>query len=296
MPGPRDPRSREDRRMISWNGILSPLGGAASLAQLTAAGATPRTLTQAVRDGRLLRPRRGMYALQSIAEPMLEALRLRGRLSCVSAAQTYGLWAGSDDRTHVHVPAQATRIPSPAASTVRHWTHSEPHPEPGRVSLSDCLRSVVRCADEETAVAVLDTALAAGLVSLSALSTIFAGETRRARDVVARARPGSDSGVESIVRQRLTSAGHIVEQQPAIAGVGRVDLRVNGTLLIEIDGFAYHSSREAFERDRARDTALTVSGARRLRFSANQVLREWGYVAEAIHSVLAIPDDRCNAP
>jgi very-short-patch-repair endonuclease len=154
----------------------------------------------------------------------------------------------------------------------------------------------VQCADEETAVAVLDTALGAGLVTLGRLSAIFAGESRRARDVAARARPGSDSGVESIVRQRLASAGHIVEQQVAVPGVGRVDLRVNGILLVEIDGFAYHASSEAFERDRARDTALVVSGARRLRFSATQVLREWGYVAEAIHSVLATPEGRRDAP
>jgi very-short-patch-repair endonuclease len=282
--------------MNSWNSILSSLGGAASLAQLTAAGATPRALTQAVRDGRLLRPRRGMYALPSIAVPMLEALRLGGRLSCISAAQTYGLWAGSDHRTHVRLPPQTTRIPSPATRTVLHWTHSEPHREPGRVSVADSLRSVVQCADEETAVAVLDTALGAGLVTLGRLSAIFAGESRRARDVAARARPGSDSGVESIVRQRLASAGHIVEQQVAVPGVGRVDLRVNGILLVEIDGFAYHASSEAFERDRARDTALVVSGARRLRFSATQVLREWGYVAEAIHSVLATPEGRRDAP
>ncbi|MFF1633578.1 type IV toxin-antitoxin system AbiEi family antitoxin domain-containing protein [Leifsonia sp. NPDC058248] len=282
--------------MTSWNTVLCSQGGAASLAQLAAAGATPRALTQAVREGRLLRPRRGMYALPSIPGPMLEALRLRGRLSCVSAARTYGLWAGSDDRTHVHLPAQSTRIPSPGARTVLHWRHSDPHREPGRVSVSDCLRSVARCADEETAVAVLDTAIGAGLVSLGALRRIFEGETRRACDLAAKARPGSDSGVESIVRQRLSSAGHLVEQQVAIPGIGRVDLRVNGTLLIEIDGFAFHSNREAFERDRARDTALVLSGARRLRFSANQVLREWGYVAEAVDAALAIPEDRYDAP
>jgi very-short-patch-repair endonuclease len=45
-------------------------------------------------------------------------------------------------------------------------------------------------------------------------------------------------------------------------------------LVAEIDGFAFHATREAFERDRRRDTALEAAGFRVLRFTWRQVTRE----------------------
>jgi very-short-patch-repair endonuclease len=169
---------------------------------------------------------------------------------------------------------------------VVHWKTSGPAREIWRVSPADCLRSVVRCADEETAVAVLDTAIGSGMVRFSDLPSWFESEPKWTRRVAARAHPGSDSGIESIVRQRLTAAGHVVEQQVTVSGVGRVDLRVDGWLFVELDGFAYHSSPGAFERDRIRDLSFAAQGEQRLRFTATQVLREWDVVADAIRTVL----------
>ncbi len=133
---------------------------------------------------------------------------------------------------------------------------------------------------------MLDTALSDGAVRMHDLVEIFAGEPARSRATALLARPGSDSGVESIARQRLTAAGYTVEQQIAVPGVGRVDLRVNGWLFIELDGFEYHRDRDAFERDRARDLGLAVLGAGRLRFSAKQVLSEWDSVLDGIRAVV----------
>jgi very-short-patch-repair endonuclease len=161
-----------------------------------------------------------------------------------------------------------------------------------RVSFDDCLRSVARCADEETAVAVLDTALSSGAVTLTALRRLFAAEPARSRRVASLARPGSDSGVESIVRQRLEARGHVVAQQLHVPGVGRVDMLVDGALYLELDGFAFHGDRRAFERDRARDVALALSGRRRLRLSASQILDEWAVALAAIEGVLAVPEFR----
>jgi len=41
-------------------------------------------------------------------------------------------------------------------------------------------------------------------------------------------------------------------------------------VVVEIDGFAFHSSRSAFERDRERDATLTARGIRVLRFTWRQ--------------------------
>ena len=43
-------------------------------------------------------------------------------------------------------------------------------------------------------------------------------------------------------------------------------------LIVEVDGFAYHSSREAFERDRRRDARLQAAGFRVIRFTYLQIV------------------------
>lgn len=273
---------------MTWARILHETGGAATTQSLRLSGVSDRALRDAVDDGRLVRPRRGVYALPELLPSGMAALRLGGRLSCVSAARSYGLWGGTDARTHLAFPPHAGRA---GPATVRHWGRLEAHDELWRVSFADGLRSVVRCADRETAVAVLDTALAAGRVVPAQLRRLFEGEPVASRRVAADARPGSDSGVESILRQRLAAAGHLVEQQIAVPGVGRIDMRVDGVLHIEVDGFAFHSDPAAFERDRLRDSALEVRGLRRLRFAARQVLEDADGVVGFIEEVLSVAEE-----
>lgn len=274
---------------MSWQRVLRERGGAVTRQELRKAGIGDRVLSAAVEDGRLLRPRRGVYALPGLAAEGRAALAAGGRLSCVSAARSYGLWGGQDGRLHLRVHPHAGRT---ADDAVRHWEPHDGSAELWRVSLADCLRSVVDCADAETAIAVLDTALAARLVTMIGLRGMFAQSSAAARTVAACARPGSDSGVESILRQRLTARGHVVEQQVAVSGVGRVDARVDGVLYVEIDGFAFHGGREAFERDRTRDTALALLGARRLRFPARDILTDADGVVSTIEAVLATEEIR----
>jgi len=265
---------------------LTRLGGIASALQLRAAGATSEELTAAVRAGRLRRLRRGVYALPQAPASAVAAVLARGRLSCLSAAQSYGLWAGSDRRLHLQYAGHARAGPV-AGPHVRHWLPTENGPEVWRVTVADCLRSVARCADEETAVAVFDTALSAGLVTLRRLHEVLARQPVNVRRRGLLARPGSDSGVESIVRQRLQARGHVVEQQVHVAGVGRVDMRIDGELFLELDGFAFHRDRDAFERDRLRDARLAARGSPRLRVTAAQVAGDWPAVLDAIDHVLA---------
>lgn len=265
---------------------LHRLGGIASALQLRGTGATSEELTAAVRSGRLRRLRRGVYALPDAAPVAVAAVLARGRLSCVSAARTYGLWAGSDPRLHLQFSGHARAGPVESPH-VRHWLPTEHSAEVWRVTVADCLRSVARCADEETAVAVFDTALTAGVVTLRQLRAVLSGQLVNVRRRGMLARPGSDSGVESIVRQRLQARGHVVEQQVQVAGVGRVDLRIVGELFLEIDGFAFHRDREAFERDRVRDARLAALGSPRLRVSAAQVTEDWTAVLDTLDRVLA---------
>jgi very-short-patch-repair endonuclease len=58
----------------------------------------------------------------------------------------------------------------------------------------------------------------------------------------------------------VTVAGHLVDMFWPDAG-----------LVVEFDSWAFHGDRQAFERDRARDQNLTVSGLRVTRVTAHQV-------------------------
>lgn len=167
-----------------------------------------------------------------------------------------------------------------------HWQDDLQESESWRVSLADCLRGVVRCNSSESAVATLDTAITLKKLERRAIGRIFAGEPIASRIISSRARPGSDSGVESLARQRLQDRGLAVEQQVAVPGVGRVDMLVEGRLFIEIDGFEFHSSPRAFAQDRRRDAAFVLGGLQRLRFAATDVLHEWSRVERTVLEVL----------
>jgi very-short-patch-repair endonuclease len=58
-------------------------------------------------------------------------------------------------------------------------------------------------------------------------------------------------------------------------------------LVLEIDGWATHSSREAFQRDRVRQNDLVLAGFTVLRFTWQQLTREPEAVIRAIRAALA---------
>ena len=59
-------------------------------------------------------------------------------------------------------------------------------------------------------------------------------------------------------------------------------------LVVEIDGFEYHGTRAAFERDRARDADLQLAGFRVLRVTSRRLSREPQAVASAIGSLIGV--------
>jgi len=58
-------------------------------------------------------------------------------------------------------------------------------------------------------------------------------------------------------------------------------------LIVELDGYAFHRTRAAFERDRARDLDLQLAGYRVLRITSVRLDRERAAVATAVRSLLA---------
>jgi very-short-patch-repair endonuclease len=57
-------------------------------------------------------------------------------------------------------------------------------------------------------------------------------------------------------------------------------------LVVETDGYRYHSGRVAFEDDRARDLELRALGYEVVRLSSRQVVEEPGAIADTLRAVL----------
>lgn len=60
-------------------------------------------------------------------------------------------------------------------------------------------------------------------------------------------------------------------------------------LVVEVDGFAFHSTREAFERDRRKETDLAAAGYRVARVTWRQIVREREVVVASLARALSPP-------
>ena len=63
-------------------------------------------------------------------------------------------------------------------------------------------------------------------------------------------------------------------------------------LAVELDGWAFHRTRAAFERDRTRDTLLAAAVVRVLRFTHRQLTATPDDVARALQPVRSISSTR----
>jgi len=60
-------------------------------------------------------------------------------------------------------------------------------------------------------------------------------------------------------------------------------------LVVEIDGYAFHSSRSSFERDRRKDQELRAAGDRVIRITWRQLTEESAAVIATLASALTRP-------
>ena len=63
----------------------------------------------------------------------------------------------------------------------------------------------------------------------------------------------------------------------------------NNRVIVEVDGFATHRTRQAFQRDRRRDQLLTSVGWRVIRFTWDDVTEDAEHVAEVTRGLLSRP-------
>jgi very-short-patch-repair endonuclease len=258
-----------------------------SLRGLAERGLSRHTVARLVAGGMLLRLRNGRYAPPDLHEDLVRAGRLGGRLDCVSLAAALGIFVRADHALHAQFEPGTTRLPHRPSGTVAHWRRSLAQATSLAADIIEALAQACRCQSPRDAVATLDSAWHQRLVDEEGIAAIFARLPRRYQALRDLLDPRSESGAETLMRLLLRGLGAHVEVQRQIDGVGRVDLLVDGWLIVECDSRAYHEGWQAQKRDRARDMAAAALGFTTVRPIAEDILYRSEVVLTTMKSILA---------
>lgn len=277
-----------------------------SRADLLAIGYSAQRITKDVRAGALTRLRRDHYVIAEESDAVRTAVRVGGRLTCVSAiAEVTGdAFLFARDHVHVHVGRRSSRLRS-ADDPRQPWSRATARgvqvtwddltdPPAGRhlVSITDAVRTFVRCRPEREVIATLDSLLRLGLIRMPELREVFSALPARFRPILKLVDPRAESGTESFMRLILRELGVAYEVQVRILGVGRVDFIVGGFLIIECDSKMFHEGWDRQRADRRRDLAAAARGYFTLRILAEDLLHHPDDVVAAVRGLLAAAPTR----
>lgn len=260
-------------------------GGIASSASLYAAGFSRHHVARATAEGHIRRIRRSWLATPACHEDLVAATAAGGRLTCVSAAKRMGLWTPIHQGLHIAVHSNGARFALEGAHF--HWAQPPvplPRTEPTEHILN-VLFHVARCLDTAAALAVWESALRKQLVDAPLLTRVT-WRSARASELVAAASSASDAGTETQFRILMTNIGVPVRQQVRLDG-HPVDGLIGERLVIQIDGFAHHSTPADRRRDIRADARLALRGFTVLRFDYQQVFFDPAHVTSTVQIAIA---------
>jgi very-short-patch-repair endonuclease len=258
----------------------------------------------ALSSGEIRRLRKGWYGSIDLPADIVAAVKVGGRLGCVSAARQMGLWTPQGDALHVSVPANTSRLRTPTDYRTRlsaalgqadhpldqvvvHWANHTAGGSRSRVGISDCLTEVFFCLPLESAFVIAESALNKGWIDPWEWQELLLRLPHRARSLARKANSSSDSGGESLMKLILFDLGVQFRQQVIVGENGPADFLVGDCLILEVDSRAFHSDPY---RDRKKDAASGLRGYRSLRFMYSQVLYERAEVASVILAAVSRGD------
>jgi very-short-patch-repair endonuclease/predicted transcriptional regulator of viral defense system len=289
--------------------------GLVTRAQLLAAGQHAGVLHRRLRSGQLRRLHRGVYQVGPVAAPLARLMAAvlacsggRGAaaagafVSHHSAGRTWSLWRADrqrppDQPVHVLVPGlargrragiRAHRAQSLALDETTRYD-GIPITTPARtlLDLSACLpprelERLVAQAERESR------------LTLEALARLLDRHARHRGAAVLRSVLGRTAGPQLTRSEAELRLLELIRQ--ARLPEPQANVRIAGfevdflwrpqQLVVEVDGFAYHSSASTFERDRRRDAVLIAAGLRVLRVSWRQIQEESVATAAALAQAL----------
>jgi very-short-patch-repair endonuclease/predicted transcriptional regulator of viral defense system len=276
-------------------GIATAQHGIVTRAQLVDAGMDPKRIDNWLRRGRLHAIHRGVYALippaalAPLGAPMAAVLACDegAILSHLSSAALWGFVPWGSRELHVTL-SSGHRRPQTGIRHHRLKAPLDPRDVTRRrnIPVATAARAVVEIAGE-LSTRDLERALDEAIVRRVTTREAVRGAQRRAgrhpgaavlRGLIA-VTGGSRSQAERMLRALARRGGLPPPQVNAHLGGFEVDfLWPVERVIVEVDGYAFHSSRAAFERDHQRDATLQGMGFRILRITWRQLMQEPEFV------------------
>ena len=146
------------------------------------------------------------------------------------------------------------------------------------------LAAAVNCLDPEGVVVVLDSMLNKRMIELADARTLVNYSRFTHLDLASRLDGLSESGTETYVRLRLRALGIGLQIQVVISHIGRVDILVGTSLVIECDSNEHHL--EKYQEDRTRDRMLVGLGFIVMRLTYEDIMWRWHEVLPDILAVI----------
>lgn len=280
----------------------------AKRASLFRLGFSRREIASAVAAGSILRVRKGWYTLPSTPLIAIEAFRIGGRLTGLSAFKTYGFWTPNTSKLHVAVPRDARALRRPRDMSARFgaidrrdcaitWVDERAARDsecPWRTSVIDSLVHILKHDGRVASIVCLDAALNAALhgrpgIDEDDLDVIFARAPLAAQSWRAEVDGRSGSGGETEFRLKCTESGVPFIPQPYVAGVGFLDGQIGPRTFVEIDGKIWHDNPQARDVDTHRDAIVVSQHGSVLRFTYAMIHNQWALTVAAM--LAAIADD-----
>lgn len=300
--------------------------GIAHRSDLAGLGITDADRRRLLRRGRMSRA--GTWYVTDEAPQDLVSLLAQGvRPTCVSAALHHGLWVPLHEGDHVYRPrglaaveprrnivvtgrdaavtGRDTAVTSrdvavtgrdvavPGRDMVMHGSAMRSWPD--RAPIADlplALEHAMRCLSVRDAAILLESALNRRKISMGEVERLLAALPAVRRAQLARVTPLSESGTETAVRWWLESLHVPVTPQVRVAGVGRVDLKLGTSWIIECDSATYHDNPEQYHRDRARDLRLQARRYMVTRLTWEQVFLGWEETKAQLLTIIRRRDHR----
>lgn len=269
--------------LIRW---LEARGGIAHRADAAARGFTPDHVRAAIQQGTVRRIRARWIALPNAPADLVAAGMASARLTCSSLARHRGWWLpdGATSRLHLQVGPNAHKH---RADAVLHWAAPlvDRGPRTLTASVEDALAHAALCFAREDALSIWESAVKIEALDLESLRAVR-WPNGASRQLASTVRGLSDSGLETLFVVRLSSWGVPIRQQVVLAG-HPVDVVLGSHLVVQIDGFAHHSSAADRGRDVAHDAELRLRGYTVFRFTYAQIVHGWDQVEAMIAAAIA---------
>ncbi|HEY8913521.1 hypothetical protein [Lacisediminihabitans sp.] len=268
---------------------------------LLAMGYSDDGIAAALASKRIFRVRHGWYSVPDAPEAGIRAVRVGGRLTSVSALESYGLPVPRRRELHVTVVETSSRLRSaddkrtrlPNAGVRVHWTDRRGQGgSVWRVSVEDALVAVLSDESRFVAIACCSAVLRRLGWSADRMAAVFRRAPERVWPWLELVSDLDDSHGETLLRLAFVEARMWFEQQFVVRGVGHIDFRVGPHTFVEVDGAQHDPSwigdtESSFEGDHDRDTTVAIDGGRVLRYTYRQLYRDLPRVLAAIRRTVA---------